>query len=94
MDAKLLGEARLVDESEGGAQISARSAHMLRLATYALDPHSGEVKQLELAWSDGARAGFRYTAVHQIRGYVSDPRVQKIRETWSSLSLGQAQAAS
>ena len=92
-DTRLLGQARLVDESEGGAQISARSAHILRLATYALDPQSGEVRSLSLAWNEGLRAGYRYTAVHQIRGYVSDPHVQRIRETWASMSLGQGAMA-
>ncbi len=83
--AKPLGEGTLIDESASGAQVKCQNAHVLAMATFALDPRTAEVKQLELAWQDGARAGFRYVSVQTVKGYVSDPRLQYIKEFWASL---------
>lgn len=82
----LLGEANLVDESAGGAKISCSSPYILPYAKYALNPHTAQVHTLELAWQSGREAGYRYTAVSQLRGYVATPELQRMKEFWITIA--------
>ena len=88
-----LGRGTLVDESNGGALISGCSTHILPLAKFAFNPVTGDVNTLVLAWFAGSKAGFRYGSTKQIRGYLTDPRLQHIRDFWSSGLRGSGHAA-
>ncbi len=81
-----LGEATLIDESEGGAKLLCRSPHMAGMAKFVLNPHTAEVHRLELVWQAGRAAGFKYCGVSRVRGYVTDPELQHVRSFWASIA--------
>ena len=82
-----LGSAELVDESEGGAKVTAQSSFMLEDAVFLLKPATGCVHKVELAWREGCEAGFRYAEAKNLRLYLDEPSLLHIAAYWAAIRL-------
>ena len=85
-DTGFIGEANLIDESDGGAKVSSPSPDMLRRARYLLNPNTASVNTLAIVWSSGREAGFQYSAKKRLRGYVDDTRLEHVQTYWNSIA--------
>jgi hypothetical protein len=85
-DTAFIGQANLIDESDGGAKVSSPTPDILRRARYLLNPSTASVNTLALAWSSGREAGFQYSAKKRLRGYIDDPKIEHIQTYWNGIS--------
>ncbi|MHB8284662.1 MAG: hypothetical protein ACYDD1_08300 [Caulobacteraceae bacterium] len=85
-ETTFIGQANLVDESEGGAKVSSPTPDILKRARYLLNPATASVNTLALAWSSGREAGFQYSAKKRLRGYIDDPKIEHVQAYWNAVS--------
>lgn len=85
-ETAFIGQANLIDESEGGAKVSSPTPDLLKRARYLLNPNTASVITLTLVWSSGREAGFQYSDKKRLRGYVDDPRIEHVQIYWNSIA--------
>lgn len=79
-----IGQANLLDESEGGAKLSCPTPDALKRTRYLLNPNTAMVNSVALAWTSGREAGFQYLDGRKLRGYIDDPKLEHIQAFWTS----------
>jgi hypothetical protein len=85
-DRRFLTPAILMDESDAGALVWSPKARFLAEARFALNHNTGEVFTLEQAWSQGKRAGYRYTSRDQLDVYSAEPEFEHVRAFWATMA--------
>ena len=83
---QLIGSAEVVDESDGGVCVLCADADRQDLR-YVLNPASAQVATVRVAWTAPDRAGLQYTRVRNVRGYVTDPDIEHVKEVWRTTAF-------
>jgi hypothetical protein len=84
-DSAFIGQANLIDESQGGAKVSSPTPDALKNARYLLNPNTAIVYTVDLAWSSGREAGFQYVTQRRLRGYIDDPKLEIVQTFWNNV---------
>ena len=81
-----VGEARLLNESEGGARIGLVNGAPPPQGSVLLDVETAHAHEFEVAWARGEEVGLRYLSAQRLRGYVS-PQYQPLKDFWETAAV-------
>ncbi len=83
---RLIGRATLVDESSLGAKLRVVDTKLLDQARFIVNTSTAMVSELSLVWIKEREAGYEYINVKSLRGFVSYPHLEHVREFWASIA--------
>ncbi|MBE7217093.1 MAG: hypothetical protein INR64_01325 [Caulobacteraceae bacterium] len=87
LDDVLLGEARILDESDGGFRIApSPAARRLPDAITLVEIETAVAHEVEVAWRGAEDMGLRILSEQRLRGYVP-ARYQKLKDFWEQAAV-------